>query len=165
MKKPALRDPEGAYQRAAIAQRRAGEGASCDCGETRPLALVPGSNPTICAKCQRIQKGHSIMDNHHPFGEANDRKTTIPIPVNDHRAVLNEAQNDWPKRILENPDGSPVLAAAGCLLGVIDTVKYLIETGLRWVAEMLAKLDEWATGKFGPKYWVGTPLEEFGPGK
>jgi hypothetical protein len=119
----------------------------------------------ICAKCQRLKKGCSIMDSHHPFGEANDPKTTIAVPVNDHRAVLNEAQNDWAKRILENLDGSPVLTAAGCILGVIDTVTYLVETGLRWIAEMLAKLDEWATAKFGPKYWVGTPLEAFAQGK
>jgi hypothetical protein len=165
MKKLPKRDPEAAYLRASTAQRRVGKGAHCACGEARPHALIPGSVPKICAKCQRLKKGYTVMDKHHPFGEANDPKTTIPIPVNDHRAVLNEAQNDWPKRILENPDGSPVLAAAGCLLGVIDTVKYLIETGLTWVAEMLAKLDEWASSKFGQKYWVGTPLEAFGPGK
>jgi hypothetical protein len=163
MKKPPLRDPEGAAKRAAIAQRRVGEGARCACGETRPLALIPRSNPMICAKCQRRKKGQSVMDKHHPSGEANRRKITISIPVNDHRAELNEAQNEWPKRILENPDASPLLAAAGAILGIIDTVKYLIETGLRWVAEMLVKLHEWATGKFGPKYWVGTPLEPFAP--
>src|SRR5215469_5508740 len=111
MKKPRSRDPEAAFQRAAIAQRRVGEGAHCACGEARPLALIPGSNPMICAKCLRQKKGHSVMDNHHPFGEANNPKITISIPVNDHRAELNEAQNDWPKRILENPDGSPLLAA------------------------------------------------------
>jgi hypothetical protein len=103
------------------------------------------------------------MDRHHPFGEANDAKTTIPAPVNDHRAELNEAQRDWPKRTLENPDGSPLLAASGCIRGFIDTVLYLIETGLLWIAEMLEKLDEWATARFGSKYWLGTPIEQFQP--
>jgi hypothetical protein len=103
------------------------------------------------------------MDKHHPFGEANDPKTTISIPVNDHRAVLNEAQRDWSKQVRENPDGSPLLAAAGCIRGFIDTVVHLIETGLLWVAEMLEKLDEWATGKLGPRYWINTPLETFQP--
>jgi len=105
------------------------------------------------------------MDNHHPFSEANDSKTTIPVPVNDHRAEVSEAQRDWPKRTRENPDGSPLLAAAGCVRGFIDTVVYLIEKGLLWVAEMLEKLDEWAIGKLGPRYWVNTPLEAFQPNK
>ena len=59
MKKPPLRDPEGAAMREAISQRRVGEGARCACGEDRPLALIPGSNPVICAKCQRLKKGQS----------------------------------------------------------------------------------------------------------
>ena len=108
MKKPPLRDPEAAYKREATARRRVGEGARCACGESRPLALIPGSSPTICAQRKRQLKGHSIMDKHHVFGEANDRHTTVSVPVNDHRAELNEAQNDWPKRTRENPDGSPL---------------------------------------------------------
>jgi hypothetical protein len=67
----------------------------------------------ICAKCQRQKRGHTVIDNHHPFAEANDPKTTVPVSVNDHRADLNEAQNDWPRQTRENPDGSPLLAAAG----------------------------------------------------
>jgi hypothetical protein len=117
-----------------------------------------------CAKCLRQKKGHTSVDNHHPFAKANDPKTTIPVPVNDHRAELNEAQNDWPKRTRENPDGSPLLAAAGAVRGFIDTIVYLVEKGLSWVAELLEKLDEWATAMHGPKYWVGSPLEPFAPG-
>lgn len=163
MKKLPLRDPEGVAKRAAISQRKVGEGARCACGEDRPLALIAGSNPVICAKCQRQRKGHTVMDDHHPFGKANDPKTTTPVPVNDHRADLSEAQQDWPKRTRENPDGSPLLAAAGTVRGFIDTIVYLINQGLLWVAELLEKLDEWATAKVGLKYWVGTPLETFAP--
>jgi hypothetical protein len=163
MKKFPLRDPEAVYKRQSKAQRRVGEDARCACGESRPFALVPGSKPMICARCKRQIKGHSIMDKHHVFGEANDPKTTVNIPVNDHRAQINEAQNDWPRRTLENPDGSPLLAAAGAVRGFIDTILYLVEKGLLWVAEMLEKLDEWATAKFGSKYWVDTPLEAFRP--
>jgi len=163
MKKPPLRDPEGAAKRAAIGRRRVGEGARCACGETRPPALIPGSNPMTCAKCQRQRKGRTIMDDHHPYGKANDPKTIIAAPVNDHRADLNEAQCDWPKPTRENPNGSPLLAAAATVRGFIDTVVYLIERGLLWVAEMLEKLHDWATEKWGPNYWVGTPLEPFAP--
>jgi hypothetical protein len=161
MKKPPLRDPGAALQRKAIAARRVGVGTRCACGETRPLALIPGSKPMICAECQRKKKGNKTMDDHHPFGKANDLTTTVPIPVNDHRAELNEAQNDWPTKTLQNPDGSPFLAGAARIRGFIDTVLYLIERGLLWVADMLERADAWATAKLGPKYWVGTPLESF----
>ena len=105
------------------------------------------------------------MDKHHLFAEANDPETTLPVPVNDHRAELNEAQNDWPKQTRENPVGSPLLAAAGTIRGFIDQILYLIDKGLNWVADMLEKLDDWLKGKFGPNYWLGTPLEAFVPGK
>ena len=38
---------------------------------------------------------------------------TVTTPVSDHVAVLNVAQQDWPKTTLENPDRSPLIAAAG----------------------------------------------------
>jgi len=120
MKKSPLRDPEGAARRAATAKRRAGVNSRCECGEQRPLALIPGSSPTICAKCQREREGRSIMDSHHPFGKANDPETTTPTPVNDHRAELSKAQEDWPKRTRENPDGSPLLRAAACVRGFVE---------------------------------------------
>jgi hypothetical protein len=163
MKKPPLRNPGLAFKRRAIAARRVGVGARCACGEDRPLALIPQSRPVICIKCDRRKKGFKTMDNHHPFSKTNDLTTTVPIPVNDHRADLNEAQNDWPKRTLENPDGSPVLAGAARIRGFIDTICYLIEKGLLWVADMLEQFDEWARLQLSPKYWVGTPLEAFCP--
>jgi hypothetical protein len=157
------RDPEAAYRRAAKAQRKVGVGARCACGETRPLALIPGSAPIICAKCKRKNKGASVMDNHHPFGVSNDAHTTVPFPVNDHQAELNEAQQDWPKQTLKNPDGSPLLKAAGCIRGFIDTILQLIKSGLLWIADMLEKADAFLSDEFGPKYWIGTPLEPFAP--
>jgi hypothetical protein len=125
--------------------------------------LIPGSTPITCAKCKREKKGKSVMDKHHPFAQANDPETATPIPVNDHRAELNEAQNDWPKRTLENPDGSPLLRGAGCIRGFIDTILCLIKAGLHWVADMLEKADAFLAEKFGTKYWIGTPLESFAP--
>lgn len=162
MKTPELpkRDPEAAYARKQIATRRVGPNAKCACGETR--ALIPGSKPRICAKCQRKKRGMTTTDDHHFAAEANSA-VTIPIPVNDHRAELNVAQHDWPKETRENPDGSPVLAGAGCVRGFVDTVLYLIKKGVLWVAELLEKLDAFLVDKFGPKWWVGSPLEQFAP--
>jgi hypothetical protein len=105
------------------------------------------------------------MDDHHVFGKANDLTTTIPLPVNDHRAELSAAQKDWPDRTLQNPDGSPLLAGAARVRGFVDTIVYLIERGLLWIAEMLEALDEFLVEKLGATWWRGTPLAQFAPKK
>jgi hypothetical protein len=136
--------------------------AKCGCGETRPGALIKNSEPKICHECRRKEEGKTTVDNHHVFGEANS-PITAALPANDHCAELNAAQYDWPKKVRENPDGSPLIAAAGCVLGFIDMVVYLIKTGLRWVADLLVAADEYMTAERGQKWWVGTPLEGFAP--
>jgi hypothetical protein len=138
--------------------------AQCACGEKRPEALIPGSNPTICAECERKRRGQAIVDNHHVAGKANS-PATIQIPANDHRAELSEAQYDWPKQTLENPDGSPLLAAAACIRGFVNTIYYLIERHLLWIPEMLETLHNLAAEKLGPKWWRSTALKRFEPKK
>ena len=155
-------DPIAAFQRKATAARRVGAGAQCACGEARPEALITGSDPIICAACQRAQQGKTTMDEHHFAGKTNS-PVTVPAPVNDHQAELTPAQLDWPKETRENPDGSPLLAAAGCVRGFVDWVVYLMKKGLLWVAEMLETLNAFLVDKFGPKWWVGTPLARFAP--
>jgi hypothetical protein len=157
-------DPVGEYQRKATAARRIGGNRRCACGETRPEALVAGSKPTMCGACKRKRRGQTTLDEHHPAGKANN-STTIPVPVNDHRADLSVAQQDWPKQTRENPDGSPLLAAAGCICGFIDTVLYLIEKLLLWVAGMIEKLDAFLVKRLGPKWWLNTELEQFAPNR
>lgn len=102
------------------------------------------------------------MDNHHVFAKANS-PVTAPTPVNDHRAELNVAQYDWPKKTRENPDGSPLLAAAGAIRGFIDYIHYLIEKGLAWVARMLEAADAFLAEKLGAQWWRNTDLEQFAP--
>ena len=155
-------DSISAYQRKATAARRVGAGALCACGESRPEALITGSDPTICAECQRKKKGQTIMDDHHPAGKANN-PATVTVPVNDHRAELSVAQHDWPKQTRENPDGSPLLAAAWCVRGFIDQIIYLVKKLLLWIPEMLEALDSFLAEKLEPKWWVGTPLARFAP--
>src|SRR5437899_8487339 len=104
-------DSAGGYQREAVATRRVGVGARCACGEDRAEALIAGSNPTTCAECQRAEKGRTTIDQHHFAGKAN-HPATIPVPVNEHRAVLSVAQSEWPKSTLTNTEGSPLLAGA-----------------------------------------------------
>jgi hypothetical protein len=162
--KLALRDPEAAYVRKQVAQRRVGPNAKCQCGETRPEALKRKNKRVICHECQRKELGMKTTDEHHFAMEAN-LPDTITVPANDHAAELNVAQYDWPKQTQQNPDGSPLIAAAGSIRGFVDTVLYLIEKGLHWVADMLEKLDTFLVEKFGAKWWVDTPLESFAPKK
>jgi hypothetical protein len=158
------RDPRGAHRRKVVAARRVGVDAHCSCGEGRSEALISGSKPRVCAACKRTTSGLSTMDEHHFAGKANS-PTTIPIPVNDHRARLSVVQAEWPKSTLTNPEGSPLLAAAACVRGFIDTVLYLIERGLLWIADMLEKLDEFQVNKLGPQWWLNTAIEQFAPKK
>ena len=157
-------DPVGAYRRKISAARRVGVGARCSCGEDRPEALIAGSNPTKCAECECVAKGRTTTDRHHYAGRANN-PATIPIPVNDHRAILSVAQAEWPRSTLSNTEGSPLLAGAACLRGCTDTILYLIEKGLLWLADMLEKLDEFLVKKLGPKWWANTEIEQFAPKK
>src|SRR6266849_9358986 len=124
MRKIPKRDPSAALIRDAVAQRRIRD-KKCVCGETRPRAFASRTSK-LCAECTRKRCGHKTTDNHHVAGEAND-PTKIPVPVNDHRARLSVDQMDWPKETRENPDGSPLLAAAGAIRGFVDTVVYLLE--------------------------------------
>ena len=163
MKGKRPRDPIAAFERDARASRRAGVGSCCNhCGENRPLALIPGTNPRICANCQREQLGRLPFDEHHPAGEAND-STTIPTPVNDHRARLSPQQYEWPPKTWVNPDGSPVRAGAARVRGYCETNDYLVCALLIPNAEMLETLDEHLEKRLGPKWWVGTEMERFVP--
>jgi hypothetical protein len=69
-------------------------------------------------------------------------------------------QYDWPKETGENPEGSPFLAAAGCIRGFCDTVYYLIEIMLLWIADLLEAADFALTKTLGPKYWLNKEFEE-----
>jgi hypothetical protein len=131
-----------AYKRRAIAERRVGVDAKCAyCPEARPEALIAGSKPIICAECDRKRKGQSTDDNHHPAGVANS-PVTIPIPANDHRAILSVAQYGWPKETLENPSGDPALKIAASIRGPIETGRYLIDEQCRLIDEQFSLVDK-----------------------
>jgi hypothetical protein len=151
-------DPIKAFQRKSTTKRRVGKNNRCKCGETQIEALVGRSG--ICAECLRNKRDHAITDNHHPAGKANC-DATVAIPANDHRSVLSVAQYDWPKETLENSKGCPLRAAAGCIRGFIDTVCYLIDKLLRWLAEMLELLSSFLAERLGLDWWIDTPVAQF----
>ena len=146
------RDPIGKELRRSRAQRRVGPDAKCACGESRPEALIAGSTPMICAECKRKQKGQSVMDHHHVAGRRN-HDLTVPVPVNDHRAILTPAMYDWPKETRENPTGSPLLAGAARIRGFCDFVIYLMDEVLLLVAEVFEALHKELVHRFGEHYW------------
>jgi len=154
-------DPIRNYQRKSVAARRMA-GQPCKCGESRPEALIAGSTPRSCSACARKRGGQSAFDAHHPAGKANN-STTVSIPVNDHRAILSDAQYDWPKETWENPRGSPLLAGAASVRGYCDTAEYLTNGLLVRQAEMFEVLDEYLKQQLGPEWWIGTPMERFAP--
>jgi hypothetical protein len=155
------RDPSAAYVRKATAARRVAD-RKCACGESRPQALLPETDPIMCYECQRKRNGKTTNDRHHPAGKSND-PITIPIPVNDHRAELSPAQNDWPKETLENTDGCPLLAGAGSIRGFVDTEAYLQETLLHRRVKMLEALSVFLAERLGPDWWINTEMEQFAP--
>lgn len=155
-------DPIGVYRRKERGQRRVGVDARCACGEDRPEALVAGREPIVCAACLRTQAGKTTIDRHHLHGVANS-PITVPVPVSDHRADLTTAMQDWPAATRDNPDGSPVLAAAASVRGFMDYVIYLFRRSLQWVPEMLEALDRLLRRLLGPTWWRGTELERYAP--
>jgi hypothetical protein len=157
------RDPRSVYRREVIAARCVGEGRKCACGESRPDALIRGSDPIICTKCKRKLNEQKAMDDHHIAGEANNSTGTIAVPVNDHRAELSTAQHDWPQKTLHNPERSPLLSGAAHIRGFADTLLYLIGEFLLWIADMLELLDTFLERKLGPKWWKHTKLKAFEP--
>jgi hypothetical protein len=121
------------------------------------LALIAGSNPMICAECKRREEDKSILDLHHVAGKSN-HDLAIPIPVNDHRALLSEDMYDWPRETLENPSRSPLLAAAACIRGFCTTVLYLIDRLLYWIADLFERLHLMLTERLGEGYWADWDL-------
>jgi hypothetical protein len=158
------RDPLGHCRREAVAERRLGSQNVCiACGETYPFALESKTNPRLCTECRKEREGITRMEYQHIAGEANS-DIIISIPANDH-ARLTEDQRDWPRQTLENPDGSPLLRAAGCIRGFADNIVYLVVEFLLWVAEMLEMLHDYLVEKFGPQWWCNTQFERFTPGR
>ena len=156
------RDPRAVHRRDEISARRIGCDDSCACGEARPEALISGSNPRICYGCDRRRNVRRLTDAHHIAGQANS-SLMILVPVNDHRAELSKAQYDWPKRTLQNPDHSPLLAGAAHLRGFADLMVYLQRSFMLWVADMLELLDTLLERKLGRKWWKDTKLKTFEP--
>ena len=126
---------------------------ACACGETNPFALT-GAHPGItCYECQAVAGGRSRIEAQHVQGRANGPET-VPMLGNDHR-VVDAYKITWPEATLRNPDGDPLLRAAGCLRGWLDLLRVVIDRSLGWIPAFL----EWLAAKLqevhGPRWWDG----------
>jgi hypothetical protein len=101
-----------------------------------------------------------MFEAHHVAGRANSA-TTLPLPINDHRAELSLAQYEWAQNTLQNPEGSPLLAMSGCIRGFIDALIYLIRKLLGWIPEALEAHDAQLREQQGPKWWLNTPMDRW----
>lgn len=89
----------------------------------------------------------------------------IQVPANDHRAELSADQYDWPQGTLQNVDGSPALAMAGCVRGFLSMLQWLMDKLLVRIPEALEAYDAEQRELHGPDWWKGTALEGEAPKK
>lgn len=152
-------NPIKTYARDSRAKSRLPKNARCACGEDRPEALIRDSNPLTCFRCKQRMDGKSGRELHHVAGNAN-HPGTIQTDGNDHR-VLSAAQSSWESKILRNPHGSPLIAAAACILGSVQFVVHVTQTFLLWIVEMLVKLDDYLLERLGASWWLNTPIAPY----
>lgn len=155
------KDPMKAHARQAKAQRRVGEGSVCaDCGGSE--ALVARSRPKRCQECYQRKRGMKTTQRHHIAGRANS-PVTVEVPANAHCDKLSPAQYEWPPETLQNPDGSPLLRAAGALRGSCDFIAELILQFIESCAVFLEEVNAWLCDEYGERWWHGSPFEDWQP--
>lgn len=123
------------------------------CDESNPFALTGVHPDLICVEHAAARDGRSTVEESHTAGRANLPEDTVAIPGNDHSALTHAYQAAWPELTLRNPDGSPLLRAAGATRGWLDTLRLIIERTVGWVPAFLEHLDEWLRLKLGDRWW------------
>ena len=126
------------------------DGTCTRCGETDRRALQL-SEAVLCAECRLASQGKPTTERHHPAGQHNDA-FTAPLPANPH-AVLSDAQYDWPKETLRNPDRDVLRILAAWLRFFADTFRYLSEQAVTW-ATALETYAEHLAMTLGPQWWT-----------
>jgi hypothetical protein len=123
------------------------------CQERDPFALTGVHPSLLCAEHRADRDGRRWLEESHTAGQHNLPNDTVPIPANDHSVVSDRLQVEWPRETLRNPDGSPVLRAAGALRGWLDTLRLILERTCGWVPTFLEGLDAWLRMKLGERWW------------
>jgi len=98
-----------------------------------------------------------VIEQDHIAGRHNS-EATFPLPGNAHR-TKSDRMRDWPRRTVQNTEGSPLLAAAACVRGWLDILWTVAEFAER-VPRLLEGLDAWLTERHGRKWWGDFDLED-----
>ena len=104
------------------------------CGEHDIRVLHKVGRINMCADCHNEIQGESPFEHHHIAGRHND-SFTIPLSANDH-AILSDAQYDWPRETLRNPNQDPLREIAAWLRGVYDLLDHLANKLLVWATKL-----------------------------
>jgi hypothetical protein len=129
-----------------------------ECPESDPFALTLTSDGLRCYECLALEAGRSWTERQHPAGRRNHLATVL-IPGNDHR-VVDDHKHDWPRNTLRNPNGSPLLRAAACLRGWLDTLQLVVDRTVGWIPPFLEQLDHWRTDQLGRGWWQQMPTPD-----
>jgi hypothetical protein len=121
------------------------------CTETDPFALTGATPQIVCREHAANAQGRAWTEAHHPAGRTNS-PVTVDVSANDH-AVLSAVQSVWPREVLRNPDGSPLLMAAAALRGWLDVLRLIIERTVGWIPVALELLDALLIEFIGPGWW------------
>ncbi len=112
-------------------RNRLGSRAVCElCGEHDIRVLFRKGKIIMCADCHLERQGKAPFENHHPAGRNND-DFNIPISANVH-AILSDAQYDWPRETLSNPNQDFLREIAAWFRGIHDLLIHLAEMLLNW---------------------------------
>jgi hypothetical protein len=143
--------PDRSVRREQALRRLGTRNPHCQCGETNPHALTGQEPNVICFNCKAVREGRAPYEDDHVAGWHND-PTTVRLSINDHR-VKSDMERDRPDKTLRNPEGSPAIACAARVRGVMDHLQLLIDRFLAPVAHFLEWLDDALTVVLGPRWW------------
>jgi len=116
---------------------RLGPDAKCtECGEHDIRVLRKVGKIILCDECENEIQGRPRLERHHLAGRRNDH-FNIPVPANVH-VILSDAQNDWPRETLINPDQDILRVIAAWFRGIYDLLIYLAEKLLNWATRLEA---------------------------
>lgn len=139
-------------------RNRLGSNAKCElCGEHDLRILRKVGKHILCPECHLESQGKVPIENHHPPGK-NNGDFCFPIPANTH-AILSDAQYDWPRETLRNPNKDPLLEIAAWFRGIHDLLIHLADKLLDW-AYLLEIVSRFLAGVIGPNWLSKVAGEE-----
>lgn len=124
------------------------------CDETDPRALIGAYPRVLCAEHQADAEGDAWLEGHHVAGRHND-PTEVWLPANWHAIMTSEQQTAWPRELLRNPDGDPLLRTIARVRGSRETIGTILERALAPIEREDADLHDYLDERLGPGWVAG----------